>query len=285
MNKLKSFTGVLFILIGIVFLLKQLGLISFSIFQGAEIYWPIGIIFTGLALMFRKGGLAFIFIILTFGFFIVSSNVIFEVKEQRFVSDSIPLDNVSALDVNIDFGGGDLIITGGSADLLDYELLTADINNPKVSVNKIFNKKSVSFERDTDGFQFWHRIDDEWNFKLNSDVQLNIDLDYGATDSHLDLSKLKVNTLDIDSGATSTKIIFADYPTKVDVDTGAASIELRFKKNTGVVIDIDGGALSKDLDGFRKENGKYYSANYVENARNIEIKINAGATSIDAEFY
>ena len=91
--------------------------------------------------------------------------------------------------------------------------------------------------------------------------------------------------LDLDTGATSTEIIFGSYPTKVDIDTGASSLNFKFPMDIGIEIEIDGGAVSTHLKGFTKKDDKYFSENYDKTKENIEIEINAGATSIDGEFY
>ena len=68
-NHSRTFAGTLLIAIGIIFFLKMLGIINFSIWQGFRDYWPIGLILVGLALIFRMKWLAvsFLFLTLLFG--------------------------------------------------------------------------------------------------------------------------------------------------------------------------------------------------------------------------
>ena len=119
---------------------------------------------------------------------------------------------------------------------------------------------------------------------LSPDVTYTLDLDYGATDLNLDLTNLKVDSIDIDSGASSADIKFGEYPTKVTIDTGASSLDFKFPKDIGVKVHVEGGAISTDLDDFTKED-KDYLYNYDEGKNNIEIIINAGASSIKGELY
>jgi hypothetical protein len=286
-NSSRMFSGIALIAIGVLFFLKVLGVINFSVWEGYKTYWPIGLILVGLALIFRAKWLAFVFLFLTVlsgGLYVLGS---VEVGELREVVKGVPFeDGITTLDLRIGFGAGDMKIGDGSSEyLVRHEVKTSSSIDPEVRIEKSGENAEVSIERRGEGFAFWNQIKDDWNIEISSDVEVNLDLDYGAADATVDLENLKVRELDIDSGATSTEIIFGRFPTKVDIDTGASSLNLKFPEGMGVVIEVDGGAVSTNLDGFIKKDGKYYSEKYDENEGNIEVDIDAGASSIEGEFY
>jgi len=285
-NYSRLFAGILLIVIGLAFFLKMLGVLNFSIWSGFKYYWPIGLILVGVSLIFRMKWLAvsFLFITILFGALYLGSEV--PAGDYREVVKNIPADNITTLDLKVAYGAGDLRITDGSSDsLIKHTAKTSDVNDPEVTVKKTGSNAEISVERKSGSFRFWNALKDEWDIEISPDVEINLDLDYGATDSKINMENLKVMNLDLDTGATSTEIIFGQYPTKADIDTGASSINLKFPTGAGIVIDIDGGAVSTDLDGFTKKDGKYFSENYDPKGKNIEIEINAGATSIDGGFY
>jgi len=205
-----------------------------------------------------------------------TSNEIRDV-EQNIASES----GVGSLDVEIDFGAGDLDIMSGSNDyFLNSILRTTDTQNPSLS----YEDDKITMSRDSEEFYFGKQTF-EWDVELSPDIEYDLELNYGAAKANVDLKGLKVNSLDISSGATETEIIFSDYPTSVDIGTGASSYNLKFPSGVGVVIDIDGGAVGIDLDDFIEKNEKYYSEDYTEDGDNIVINIEAGASSIDGDFY
>ena len=285
-NYSRLFAGILLIVIGLTFFLKMLGIINFSVGQSFKYYWPIGLILVGVALILRMRWLAvsFLFLTLLFGALYIGSEV--PAGDYREVVKDIPIDDITTLDLDVSYGAGDLRITDGKRDsLVKHTAKTSDFSDPEIRIEKTGNKAEVSLERKSNSFRFWHALNDEWTIEISPDVEVNLDLDYGATDSKIDMKNLKVVNLDLDTGATGTEIIFGNYPTKVKIDTGASSIDLKFPEGIGVAIEVDGGAVSTELKDFTKKDGMYFSENFDENEENIEIEIDAGATSINGGFY
>ena len=67
-----------------------------------------------------------------------------------------------------------------------------------VNIEKTDNKAEISLERSSSNFQFWNHAKNEWDIEISKDVELDLDLDFGATDAKIDLSNLKVKKLDVD---------------------------------------------------------------------------------------
>ena len=61
-----SFSGVVLIAIGIIFLLNNMGLLDFSVIFQLAVWWPVGLIISGIAFSYNKKGLGFILLALTF---------------------------------------------------------------------------------------------------------------------------------------------------------------------------------------------------------------------------
>ncbi|MFH1849161.1 MAG: DUF5668 domain-containing protein [archaeon] len=275
------FSGTVILAIGILLLLRTMGAISFSVWQGFAEYWPAGIMLMGLALILREKGLAFIIFLLTLsaGILFISESHIIQEGEYRTLEFTAPA-GPEHLNLDLDFGAGEAIIgAGDSSYLMRNSVKTADLRDPEF----VDNEGSVRMSRRAEGFNFLKKNREEWDIKINPDVTADLDLDYGAADISINMTGLKVNNLDIDTGASKTEIVFGPHPTKADIDTGASKIDLWFPEGYGVLIEIDGGAVTKHLDGFAV-NGKKYTSNYDPDGDNIEIEIDAGATTIDAGF-
>ena len=281
-----SFTGVVLVILGVILLLKALNVVNVPLWQWFSSYWAFGLILAGLAFVFRAKFLGVVFIVLTIIAAVSTPMLSISTGNLREFTQTVPLDDdVTTADVSIDYGAGELTIESGSNMLLVENVITThDTDDPKVTSDTKRTHTDVTIKRKSNP-QFWVGHDSSWDLKLSPEVVYNLDLDYGATKTDLDISDLLVDSLDIDSGATKTNIKFGTYPTVVDIDTGASSVNLAFPEDVGVRIDIDGGAISKDLDGFTKNNDEYTNSAYNDDGQNIEITIDAGATSITTEFY
>ena len=162
-NYSRLFAGILLIVVGLIFFLKVLGVLNFSIWSGFKYYWPIGLILTGIALIFRMKWLAvsFLFLTLLFGALYIGSEV--PAGEYREVTKEVPADNTTViLDLDIAYGAGDLRIRDGSSDsLVKHIANTADMNDPEVEVKKTGSNAEISIERKSGGFRFWNALKDD----------------------------------------------------------------------------------------------------------------------------
>lgn len=68
MKKVKSpaFFGIILIAAGLLFLLRNLGYVDISILEVFSVYWPAGIILTGVAIIYRRGDIGFVILAFTF---------------------------------------------------------------------------------------------------------------------------------------------------------------------------------------------------------------------------
>src|SRR5207249_5137593 len=108
----------------------------------------------------------------------------------------------------------------------------------------------------------------------------------GATDAHLDLSKLNVSSLDITVGAASAwlRLPEAAGTSSAHISGGAATITLEIPQGVAAQIRHTGGLSTVDIDQTRfplvSEN-LYRSANYDTAQNKVDVTIETGFTSIE----
>lgn len=284
-NILSLIFGSAMILAGILFLLKNFGVITFDLVKNFNIIWPTLIILTGISFIFKQKNVGIIILILLL---ILTGAYYFERVENEFfgeyreLTQTVPLDDITTLELDIHFGAGTVTISKGDDDtLLTNNIKTHSIKDPQLEYKKLGETGIITLSRQNT--QFFNK-NEEWNITLNPTPKIDLNLDYGVTLLNLDMRGLEVDEISIDSGAVSTKITFDDYPTNVEIDMGVSDMELLFPENSNVEIQIDGGAISVNLKDFTKEGKTYYSPDFKEE-NIIKINIDAGATSIKGEFY
>ena len=129
-----------------------------------------------------------------------------------------------------------------------------------------------------------HNINNEWQLKLNNKIIYDLSIKTGAIDTDCNLSGFKVETLDIESGASNINLVLPQYDSKIIIDTGVSNIGITIPKNVGATVNIDSGIAVKDLDDFIKKNGTYISHNYNESEFKTEIEIDCGVSNIDIDY-
>jgi hypothetical protein len=126
----------------------------------------------------------------------------------------------------------------------------------------------------------------EWDLALNPAVPLGLKYEGGAADTHMDLSGLKLNSLEINTGASSTDIVLPP-PTgtmRVVIKSGAASVKVRMPPN--VAASIHGtmglGALDVDMSRFpNRGSGAYRSDGYDSATDRIDMTVEGGVGSVN----
>ena len=122
-------------------------------------------------------------------------------------------------------------------------------------------------------------------FYINGDILWELDFDTGAVDGNLDLTGLKMEKLDIDTGAAKFDIAMGSFNTKMNIDAGASTFRIALPGDTGIRIKLD-GALNNtnfDEDGWVKKDGWYYSPEYDSRNYKIEADVNMGVGKLTVE--
>jgi hypothetical protein len=273
--------GIALILIGLVWLLGEMGLIGTAFFKAIAPFWPIGIIIVGIAILLKWGSFAWLMLFMTLGLAIYSGvHHISERGIERTIEkkvDAVP--GVKEVHMKLAYGAGTIKLSRGGSELLKADIRTADIQDPDLTAKQ--EGESMQIDMDRNG-GVWGA--DEWDLALSDDVTYVIDLDYGAADAEFDLRELRVDQLDLETGATSTEIDFGRHPTKAAISAGASSIELAFPEGYPAKVVVESGLSNVELNGFSKQENEYLSPAYQEGMDHISVRIEAGASSIEGSF-
>jgi hypothetical protein len=116
---------------------------------------------------------------------------------------------------------------------------------------------------------------------------MNLDLDTGANDAHIDLSSLRVTDVFLKSGASSTRLTLparAGY-TRVRVEAGAASLRIRVPEGVAARIHTSSGLTSMRINSARFPSGYngYQSPDFDTAAHKAELEIQTGVGSVEIE--
>ena len=295
----KMFWGFFLVALGALFLLTKYEIIQSS-FEFVWNVWPLLFVFWGALVIFKKSIVQPIVSAL-FGIFLAL--LIFGIIHNTFFGfDFYDGDKGQFTDyyyedynssyksasLEINSGAGKFIIANSTDKLIEGKaygsLAEYDFHSDKSdsSIDVVFdlNKKDGNF--------FRGRFRNQLDVSLNQNPVWDITLNIGASKSNFDFSNFKVKSLDLNTGATSTKIKLGDKfnQTNVSVDMGAASLTLEVPQNVGCEINSDMALASKHIEGFSSRgSGHYITDNFENSTKRILIDVKGGVSSLTVRRY
>ncbi len=189
----------------------------------------------------------------------------------------VPIEGAKRLDVQLDFGAGELWITPDAIKEAAVFDITYDSRNVDYTVDYDVNGSTGHLTAESDHKDNGNidTDDNKWEVRLSRDYPLELSLDIGACDAEIDLGGLRLEDLSIDVGATSTSITFSEpnpgEMRELRFEAGASSVKATKLGNANFrECSFDGGAASLDLD-FR---GDYRGAS------DISVTVGMGSADI-----
>jgi hypothetical protein len=132
---------------------------------------------------------------------------------------------------------------------------------------------------------FWGGGGLDWTFTITDEVPISLSLSTGASESRVDLSKLKASEVKLQTGASSMAIFLPENAgyTSVRVEAGAASVQITIPSGVAARIRNRTGLSSLIVDRvrFRRSGDVYQSEDYATAQTKADLDIQAGIGSID----
>ena len=261
MRRNSPFWGTMIVLLGVMFLLNTMGIVSFDVWQ---YFWPVLLILLGLS--FLLGPVFF--------------------KRQSSKQVSIPLGEVQIARIKLQHGAGEIRLSSGAS---VNELAAGDFfGGVEQNIQSSNQEASISFSAPPFSFPAWpHEYGLKWDIRLNSAPVLDLIIKTGASESHLDLTDLQVSNLELSTGASSTSIQMPVHTafTKAKIEGGAASFNIHVPENVAARIHFEGGLIDIKVDQNRfPRSGEFYiSPNYDESDHKADIYFNGGVGSVSIQ--
>ncbi|WP_427338881.1 LiaI-LiaF-like domain-containing protein [Caloranaerobacter sp. DY30410] len=289
--KNKNFTvGFILIFLGIFWLLDNLNILNFSVWNIFFDLWPVILIIIGLNLIFRKNKIIiiiawilFIIFAIFYGFYLENSDLD-ELENQNIVLEKKDFITNGILELKLLAGDFNLKSTKN-------ELLNVYTTDPNVYYESNFNNNSKTAQ-----IEFKYKKNKKivtkrgykYKFNIDENIVWDINVDMGAIDGSFDLQSINFQNLDIDAGAGSVDILLGQKlkDSKVDIDMGAGDINITIPRDLGVKIRFDGGVKHSNLKNLNwiHKNNYYISPNYDNADKRIYIAVNIGAGNLNIKY-
>jgi hypothetical protein len=308
MSYRKIFWGLLLVLIGVLFILKNTGVLFFTWHSMWQL-WPVILILWGISIIPVKDWIKLVLSLVTvvITFFAVQQygpkdnhNWNFEWNDNNdrdkndedstTVYNNVMSEDFDSLtkyaELKLNIGVGKFTIKDTTSMLIEVK---HDNDNANYSMTAKAEDSLTRIDLSLEKGEFNHgNVRNNVNLKLNPNPIWDLDLNVGAAEVNFDLSGFKTRNLKIQGGASDIDLkIGAALPlTDLKLEAGAASITLRVPESAGCEIISNTFMASKDFKGFTKvANQKYQTPNFAKSTNKIMINLQAGVARVDVIRY
>ncbi len=306
MSYRKIFWGLLLVMIGVLFILKNTGVLFFSWHTMWQL-WPVILILWGISLIPVKDWIKLVLSLLTVlvTFFAMQHygpkdkhNWNFEWNDRNNKDDEESVTTYNKVmsedfDSLTRFANLKLNIGVGNFKIKDTTNLLIEVKHDNDNANYSMTAKTedslsiIDLSLEKGEFNNGN-IRNNVVMKLNPNPIWDLDLNVGAAEVDFDLSGFKTRNLKIQGGASDIELkLGAALPlTEVKLEAGAASITIRVPESAGCEIISNTFMASKDFSGFTKiGKQQYQTPNFATSTNKIKIDLQAGVASVNVERY
>ena len=291
--------GVILMGIGILFILRNMGMIHFQwriILQ----LWPLLLVIWGISIIPVKEYIKLILSVVA----IIVALVVISYNQNNVYSDwgfhfsnykwkQQSLDekydsSITKATLQFDAAAGNFNIAGTTDKLIDFNN-KGNLGDYKIYTSIVDSSKVVKIELEKSVVNINSSSDNNNTFvKLNQNPVWDVTVDAGMANLNLDLSMFKISSVKINGGMSRITIKFGSRTEriKLDVDAGASSINILIPQQTGCEVKTDNVLSSKTMPGFKEiSDDTYQNENFIVKPNKIFIAIDAAASKLNIQKY
>jgi hypothetical protein len=305
MSYRKIFWGLLLVIIGVLFILKNTGVLFFS-WHTMWHLWPVILILWGISLIPVKDWIKLVLSVATVIITFIAVQTYgpkdnhdwnFEWKDDRDSNNdevttynNVMSENYDSLtkyaELKLNIGVGNFQIKDSTGKLIEVK---HDNDNANYSMTAKAEDSLTRIELSLEKGEFDKgNVRNNVVMKLNTSPTWDLDLNVGAAEVDFDLSGFKTRNVKIQGGASDIVLkLGANLPlTDVKLEAGAASITVKVPEGAGCEIVSNTFMSSKNFKGFTKVGKQLYQTpNFAASKNKIKIDLQAGVASVDVERY
>ncbi len=286
--------------VGVILLFNTMGKVPFDYWLNLAVLWPVVLIAAGFAILGAVNqsmilrSLAPVTIIATLILALVYQNVIF--KDRGMTDFSFSRSMASGIkkgSASMDFSVGKLSL-GATNKLYNIDAKEfADAKKPQLDVSQGDSAVDLRIKPQNNVRFLPGNREREWTVLLSRDIDWEFNVKTGVSKSELDLSKLKVNKLNLKGGVGSIKVRFGDRVKKANavINAGVSQLRVLVPKATGVRLKVNRGISSSDFRNInlrrvgREDDNVFETPDYEQAGKKLNLDIDIGVSNFAVEGY
>jgi len=202
---------------------------------------------------------------------------------------SVALDGAEKLDARMRMAAGEFKLAGGAAGAMDATFEASPrtwLPEVDYSVEGTSGVLRVT-QPDVGRFEFMGDMRNVWDVKLASGIPVDLDVEFGAGDSTVDLSAVDVRDLHVLTGAGETKVDLTGERTanvSAEIEAGVGELTVKVPSDVGVrVTGMQDGVGDFNVDGFSADGDAFVNEAWATAPVKIELRIQRGVGEVTVE--
>jgi len=291
--------GLFLVLLGILFLLRNTGVLNDNFWTDLLVYFPIVLIGVGIEKIFAKSKLQIISyltsVFLFFGaLYIAFSGSLGEIESNFFSRTTFEKEHdpsVRTIHAILGLDETDLTIRD-SGDELIFGRFDKFTRKPKVEYEIVENEARVTFTSrpqsllggaikiQTGGPQ-------DWYMRFSKDVPLELECSGNSSDLHLNFSTTPLRSLELDADEATIYLKLGDLEPSVKVDISGEDSKLRLRVPDNVGLMVIGEEYRSYLEriGLVERDGDFVNEGYDSLSQKIEVNLDDRLESLAIDFF
>jgi hypothetical protein len=280
------FWGILFLFLGVVFLLQTLDVLPWGLWRTLWRLWPVMLIALGICLAMRRFNVWLVSLIVA-ALFAGALGIAYAQyqaappEQLPILTSSEPLDSLNGAQVDIDFEAGNLDISG--LPVASRNFIEA---NMKPDVRRQGNSAIVTINRSGTGWPFWDEGRDRWRVDFARGIPMTVYAKLNTTNTGFDLTDLQVSELRIDSDLTNCNLRMPSSGiTSASIKVDLSTLEIIIPQGVAARMLIQGDLTPVNVDSrrFLLKDGYYVSSDFDTAKNRVELQIDADLSVVEVK--
>ncbi|HSV31063.1 MAG TPA: toast rack family protein [Atribacteraceae bacterium] len=197
------------------------------------------------------------------------------IEERR----TVPLETAESARVEIQFGVGELLVSGGAMELIEAEFRYANEHwEPELEHIRRNSLTRVEIDQDLSVLSFFHfgPLENRWNILLNNQVPLDLTVKVGAGKADLSMGWLNLRSLNIKVGAGEMILDLTGawaQDCNIELDMAAGTLHLLLPSAVGVRVEAQTVVGQVDARNLTEEDGAYVNLAYHTSPVTLNIRL------------
>ncbi len=281
------FWPLLLIVVGVLFLLANLGLLAPISVVGLLRLWPLLLVLMGIDIAVARrrplAALALEGLVIVAGVAILLAQpsggwIAFTTPGgPGETSVSAPRESADSLALHVDGGAGSYTISGGAGALVEA---SSDEPDLRLRTTRSGTRVDVRLDQSDRGFRLGGVGPTHVDAKVASDIPTSLDLNAGAGDFVVDLSDVKLTGARMNVGAAQLRIVLP-HPTgdvPITISAGASSVVVEIPAGVEAQVTLNGALTS-----LTSENGRFSGSatpGYAAATDRVTVRVTGGASAV-----
>ncbi len=289
--------------LGAIFLLNNLGMVNWDVWQIILRLWPLLLIAIGLDILIGRRSplgavvvLVIVILMLVGGVWLVSSQVTTGGQVLNSEDVNQTLQGATAAEVQIAPGVASLRVsntqTMNRADLRPDLLIIGSVStsrNERVTRDFQVTGNTAHFVLRTQGVPFFPFIgpspNPAWNLNLTPTVPLGLQVSAGVGEAQIDLTGLNITSLDLSTGVGRTVVTMpAHGKFQAHISGGIGEVTVRIPSGVAARVHLSAGLGSSDISGVYQRQGDFYVSPGFEAAPDrVDLQVSGGIGKVTVQ--